>query len=70
MRSNKPAVELQQGRRGRIIIELQIPQRLEQSDEEDELYEGVEDTEEQHSQLTMCYMPCMPTSGQQNSKYK
>ena len=38
--------------------QLQIPQGLEQSDE-DELYEEVEDTREQHSQLTMWCMPCM-----------
>jgi hypothetical protein len=51
-------------------MKLQIPQGLLQSDEEDELYEEVEDTEEQHSQLIMWYMPCMPTLRQQSSKYK
>ena len=30
----------------------------------------VPDTHEQHSQLTMWYMPCMPTLRQQSSKYK
>ena len=40
---------------GKMLMKLQIPQGLVQSDEE------VEDTEEQHSQLTMWYMPCMPT---------
>ena len=42
-----------------VAIELQIPQGLEQSNEEEELYEEVEDTYEQHSQLTMRCMPRM-----------
>ena len=33
-------------------MKLQIPQGLLQSDEEDELYEEVEDTWRQHSQFT------------------
>ena len=50
--------------------QLQIPQGLWQSDEEDELYEEVEDTGEQHSQFTMWYMPFHATMTAEFKVYK
>ena len=37
--------------------ELQLPRGFSESDEEDELYEEVEDTRKQHSQFTIWYLP-------------
>ena len=41
-----------------FALERQIPQGPEWSDEEDEMYEEVEDTSRQHSQFTKWYIVC------------
>ena len=52
-------------------IRLQIPRGFSESDEEDELYEEVEDTQRQHSQFNFTIWYCLSLSYyQQSSKFK